>query len=608
MFYKKHLQKNKIDCNSQSTHSYYLYKSVWVSPEKEPFVHILPYWDFNIGDDIDIFTYSNLEDIELFFNGNSLGKQHIDLLHGDVLHGKWSVKYRKGTITAKAYDKNGKVVAEDVISSFSEANSIEAVVDKNELLADGRDLIFIEISVNDEMGIPVANARNRIKVTVNGPARLVGLDNGDSTDYDSYKSDNRRLFSGKLLAIIQSTLDVGTITVSLESEGLSEKILVLESVECDDCNGISANENYYPYFELQPNVNEKYTRKIELRADKFQLDEESPTVLINAHIYPENSDFKDITWKCVLDNGVEVGLTEIKPILDGAVISAKGDGKYRIRAMCSNGKDHPEVISDLVFENTGFGNALTDPYSFVSASLYNFSNQPLNIVEHAAISGIKDRTVIGFNNIDFGSFGTDEIVLHCGHCGGNEPIPVELWSGNADEDGELIDILLFENNGLWDNFGPQKFILSKKLKGVSSVSFVASQHIIIGGFEFIKKNKAYEILTPVDNDSIYGDEYSIEGDIITGIGNNVVINFNDMEFSDGATKITVCGKTPNSTNTIQLRYNDDNGIQQTQLLEFPNSSEYTEISFDLSEISGVRDISFVFLPGSNFDFRWFKFE
>ncbi len=588
--------------------SYYLYKSVWVDAEKDPFIHILPYWDFNIGDDIEVFTYSNLEDVELFFNGNSLGKQHIDLLHGDVLHGIWNVKYKKGTLTAKAYDKTGKVVAEDVVSSFSEPTSIEAVADKNELLADGKDLIFIEISANDEMGIPVANARNRIKVTVNGPARLVGLDNGDSTDYDSYKSNNRRLFSGKLLAIVQSTFDVGTITVSCESDGLGEKMLVLESVECENNSTISICEGYYPYFKTEPCKNDKYTRKIELRADRSVLDEENPTVLINAHIYPDNSDFKDIEWKCVLDNGVEVGHSDIKPILDGAVISAKGDGKYRIRAVCNNGTNHAEIISDLVFENVGFGSTLTDPYAFVSASLYNFSNQPLNIVENAAISGIKDRTVIGFNNIDFGSFGSDEIILHCGHCGGSEPIPVELWLGDADNGGRIIETLLFENNGLWDNFAPQKFTLPEKIKGITSLSFVANQHIIIGGFEFTKKNKAYECLSPTDNDGIYGDDYSIEDDAVIGIGNNVVINFDSMDFFEGTTKITVCGKTSNNTNTIQLRYNDDNDVQQTQLIEFPNSNDYTEVSFDLEIISGTKNISFVFLPGSNFDFKWFKFE
>ncbi len=588
--------------------SYYLYKAVWTDGKTEPFVHILPYWDFNIGEEIDVFVYSNVEDIELFFNEMSLGKQHISLKTGDVLHGEWKLKYKRGTITARAYDEEGRIVAEDMVCSFTDPTAIEAVPDKMELLSDGRDLVFIEISVKDEMGIPVANARNRVKVTVNGPARLVGLDNGDSTDYDSYKSDNRRLFSGKLLAIVQSTFDVGTVTVTVEGDGLSEKMLVLETVEWEHLEGVSVSENYCPYMEQYEDKHEIVTRKIELRAGKSTLDPDNPTVLVNARILPENSDYKKIEWKCVLENGVEMGLSDIKPILDGAVISAKGDGKYKIRALCKNGGDIPAVVSELTFENEGFGDALISPYTFISASLYSFSNYPLNVIERGAVSGIYQRTVIGFDNIDFGSFGSDKIMLHCGHSGSDEPIPVELWIGDPDKDGELIQILEFDKNGLWDRFAPQEFVLPKRLKGIVSLSLVASTQIIVGGFEFEKQNKAFEQLTPVENDSLYGDEYEVEGSSLIGIGNNVLINYSGMDFGEGASKITVCGRTANDVNTIQLRYNDDEGIQQTQLLNFPCTDEYKEISFELIPISGMRDISFVFLPGSKFDFRWFRFE
>lgn len=588
--------------------SYYLYKAVWTDGNTDPFVHILPYWDFNIGEEISVFTYSNLEDVELFFNGSSLGKHHISLENDDVLHSEWKIKYRKGTLTAYAYDKSGKIAAEETIFSFGEATSIEAVPNKMEMQADGRDLIFVEISVSDDMNIPVANARNRIKVTVNGPARLVGLDNGDSTDYDSYKSDNRRLFSGKLLAIVQSTLETGTITVTFESEGLSEKTLVFEALECEKIIGVSSFTPYYPYFESEPYRRDIPTRKIELRADKTVLDENNPTVLINAKIYPENSDYKDIEWRCVLNNGIEIGLSDIKPILDGAVITARGDGQYRIRAMCKNGGDVPSVCSELYFENTGFGTALTNPYAFNSASLYNFSNYALNVIERGAVSGITSRTVIGFNNVDFGSYGTDILVLHCGHCGGDGPIPIEMWIGDPDNGGTFVQKFDFDYNGQWDRFKPQEFKLSNRIKGINSIAFVVDTHIIFGGFEFTKKNKAFEQLMPVDNDGLYGDEYTLDGTSIIGIGNNVLINFSEMNFENGTEKITVCGRTPNEVNTIQIRYNDDNGIQQTQLIEFPNTPDYEEITFDLTLIDGIKDISFVFLPGSNFDFKWFKFE
>ena len=70
------------------------------------------------------------------------------------------------------------------------------------MLDGGRFLINVEIIMKDEDGNIVENANNRVKVNVSGAGRLIGLDNGDSTDYDKYKGLSRRLFSGKLMAII----------------------------------------------------------------------------------------------------------------------------------------------------------------------------------------------------------------------------------------------------------------------------------------------------------------------------------------------------------------------------------------------------------------------
>ena len=43
-------------------------------------------------------------------------------------------------------------------------------------------MIFVEISAEDGDGYPVENASDYVRVTVEGAGRLVGLDNGDSTD------------------------------------------------------------------------------------------------------------------------------------------------------------------------------------------------------------------------------------------------------------------------------------------------------------------------------------------------------------------------------------------------------------------------------------------
>lgn len=149
--------------------------------------------------------------------------------------------------------------------------------------------------------------------------------------------------------------------------------------------------------------------------------------------------------------------------------------------------------------------------------------------------------------------------------------------------------------------------MPEKLKGITDIAFVLSKGGAFGGFEFIKLNKALQKLHAGDNDEMYGDEFEVVGERVEKIGNNVILKFNDMDFSDGVTKITVCGKTPHENDTMQIRY-DENGVQKTQLVEFKHADDYTVREFALDEIKGVKDISFVFLPGAEFGFDWFKFE
>ena len=165
---------------------------------------------------------------------------------------------------------------------------------------------------------------------------------------------------------------------------------------------------------------------------------------------------------------------------------------------------------------------------------------------------------------------------------------------------------MFPHNNGWDYARPYDFKLPSKLKGIHTLSFRIADKCIFGGFEFTAEEKAFAELSPADNDALYGDDYAVNGGSIEKIGNNVVIGFNDMDFGAGTEKIVICGRTPNEVNTIQLRYTE-NGTSKTQLLEFACADEYTCREFALETISGMTDLSFVFLPGSNFDFRSFRF-
>jgi glycoside hydrolase family 2 sugar binding protein len=583
---------------------YYFYQSVWVSPEQKKVLHIVPsYWDFIPGQEIDVLIYSNARDVELFLNGKSIGSHVMELETSQDMRAHFKVPFEPGVLRVVGHFADGSECSE-VLHTPSDPAAVVMTSDKETLLADGRDIAFVEISTVDVNGIPVGNARNLIRVEVSGAGRLVGLDNGDSTDYDSYKGDNRRLFSGKLLAMIESTLEPGEITVRAYSEGLENAELRLVSENCGEVSGVSVvTENKFPA------VCRAYTGEVPARlllpeVDVNSLDPERRSAEIRAKLLPENCTYDDISWSVVRRNGVESNLAQVEGSGHSAVVTAKGDGEFFVRAMVHNGAEHPQVIADIPFTAEGLGAAVRDAYSFISASTLDSSNVPTNIIEDGALSNFDGRTVMTYSDIDFGKTGSQIISLSVGTC---FDMPVEVWEGTPD-DGKLICRVDFGNNGHWCGIAGQDFALAERLTGVRTISVVIDSRVIFGGFSFVPIERAYDTNWVGEADSVYGDDYRIDGRRVADIGNNVIINYEGLDFGEGGSEaLIISGETGNPMNQIQLRYTPAGGAQKTVLLEFQKDGG-REQRFDIPKLSGVNDVSFVFMPGSRFDFDWFRFE
>ena len=583
---------------------YYFYQSVWLSPEQKKVLHIVPsYWDFIPGQEIDVLIYSNARDVELFLNGKSVGTHVMELETSQDMRAHFKVPFEPGVLRVVGHFADGSECSE-VLHTPSDPAAVVMTSDKETLLADGRDIAFVEISTVDVNGIPVGNARNLIRVEVSGAGRLVGLDNGDSTDYDSYKGDNRRLFSGKLLAMIESTLEPGEITVRAYSEGLENAELRLVSENCGEVSGVSVvTENKFPA------VCRAYTGEVPARlllpeVDVNSFDPERRSAEIRAKLLPENCTYDDISWSVVRRNGVESSLAQVEGSGRSAVVTAKGDGEFFVRAMVHNGAEHPQVIADIPFTAEGLGAAVRDAYSFISASTLDSSNVPTNIIEDGALSNFDGRTVMTYSDIDFGKTGSQIISLSVGTC---FDMPVEVWEGTPD-DGKLICRVDFGNNGHWCGFAGQDFALAERLTGVRTISVVIDSRVIFGGFSFVPIERAYDTNWVGEADSVYGDDYRIDGRRVADIGNNVIINYEGLDFGEGGSEaLIISGETGNPMNQIQLRYTPAGGAQKTVLLEFQQDGG-REQRFDIPKLSGVNDVSFVFMPGSRFDFDWFRFE
>lgn len=583
---------------------YYFYQSVWISPEQKKVLHIVPsYWDFIPGQEIDVLIYSNARDVELFLNGKSIGSHVMELETSQDMRAHFKVPFEPGVLRVVGHFADGSECSE-VLHTPADPAAVVLTSDKETLLADGRDIAFVEISTVDVNGIPVGNARNRIRVEVSGAGRLVGLDNGDSTDYDSYKGDNRRLFSGKLLAMVESTLEPGEITVRAYSEGLETAELRLCSEGCGEVRGVSVvTGNGFPA------VCPAYTAEVPARlllpeVDVNSLDPERRSAEIRAKLLPENCTYDDISWSVVRRNGVESSLAQVEGSGRSAVVTAKGDGEFFVRAMVHNGAEHPQVIADIPFTAEGLGAAVRDAYSFISASTLDSSNVPTNIIEDGALSNFDGRTVMTYSDIDFGKTGSQIISLSVGTC---FDMPVEVWEGTPD-DGKLICRVDFGNNGHWCGFAGQNFALAERLTGVRTISVVIDSRVIFGGFSFVPIERAYDTNWVGEADSVYGDDYRIDGRRVADIGNNVIINYEGLDFGEGGSEaLIISGETGNPMNQIQLRYTPAGGAQKTVLLEFQQDGG-REQRFDIPKLSGLNDVSFVFMPGSRFDFDWFRFE
>ncbi len=604
-YHSKNSFFGQIDTAGFPKDSFYIFKAAWTDYKKDPFIHIFPYWDFSPGQIIDVRTVTNAPSMELFFNGKSLGRKNISMKNDMNLTSDFSIPYEKGILKALAYDENGAIIAQCTRSSFSDPASIALSADKTVLKANGLDLAFVEISVNDKDGNPVDNALNRMFIHVKGEGRLLGLDNGDSTNFDSYKGNTMRLFSGKLLAVIASTETEGTICVTVESEELPCRTLEIQSQKTARIPGISCTERN----SVTPFFSDKPVRKIELLSSISKLTPSHSGIEVKALLYPPDAQYTDLEWRCANDAGIDTVIASVVKTEKGATVIAHGDGKFNLRCGSRNGKKELSPIGMKEFYLEGFGSASMNPYSYITGGLYTLSTGDIGTGNERGFASSRDGiSSAGFERLDFGSFGSSEITMDI-FCLDSDPFEFEIWEGNIEKaDAVFIAKLLYHKKSIWNVYQSEMYTLPVRLRGVKTLSFVFNRKAHIRGFSFTKQHKEYEVISASSYDTISGDAFTVGKEEICGIGNNVSITFDDFDFGGRQPeKIRICGKTKREKNTIQIRFTSKDGSEILHMAEFMRTENYNEQDFTLPQILGTYSVSFIFLPGSSFDFKSFKF-
>lgn len=597
----------QVDTAGFKKDNFYIYQAEWTDYRQNPMVHIFPHWDFNEGQMIDVRVTSNAPQVELFFNGESQGRFDIDHARGKELLGHWMIPYSKGRLDAVAYDENGNIIARDTQESFGDAESILLKPNKTTALADGQDLVFVEINMLDKDGKEVRNANNRVTVNVRGVGRLVGLDNGDSTDYDSYKGVSRRLFMGKLLAIVATNCQKGDIIIEVGSKGMNTSSVTVQAVEAEVPEGISALTSNAAWAV----TDEIPVRKIELvSSGGTSFTKGNEETKLKAVLYPADCTYKELEWIVTTDSGVESHLADISAGADGeAALSVKGDGHFNVKCFTRNGGEKVSVVSQLGFDAGGLGEAFVNPYSGVAAALYNLSCGEMgNAVDHGISTPKNTDAYIGYSNVDFGSFGSDEIEIGI-FTFEERDYRIQIWSGiPGGKDSELLADGIYNKPVIWDVYQNESFKLKHRVRGVHTICIRTDDFINIKDFRFISPSKGLERISAAMHDKIYGDEYEVCEDSVNGIGNNVSIDFDGMDFGDGVSKLVIKGNSYIEVNTLNVIFTDAKGGQTRQMIGFERTDGPEEKSFDIEKVSGLNKVTFVFLPGSRFDFEWFRFE
>ena len=236
-----------VDTAGIPKNDYYLYQSQWVSAEKKPMVHLLPHWNWenptlkeNVADadgNIPVRAYSNAASVELFLNGNTLGKKtftkkqtsdgrtYQEGAKPNELYLEWKVAFEAGTLEAVARDEAGNIIARDKIVTAGEPAGVRLVKEENAIAADGKDLTYIYYEIVDSKGNVVPTANNLVRFQLHGQGQIVGVDNGEQASRERYKEQAdgswiRKAFNGKGVVIVKSTEQAGKFTLTAHSDFL----------------------------------------------------------------------------------------------------------------------------------------------------------------------------------------------------------------------------------------------------------------------------------------------------------------------------------------------------------------------------------------------------
>ena len=214
-------------CGFPKDEAYYL-KSWWTD---EPVLHIFPHWNLqgHEGEEVEVWAYSNCDEVELTVNGKKLGRQPMPR-NG---HLKWKAVYQPGRVEATGY-KNGRRILTETVETTKAAAKVVVKADRQQIVADGQDVAVVNIEICDQKGRFVPNACPELTFSLEGDASIIGCGNGDPSYLGSDHPDKQPChtfsipaFNGRAQVLIQSGQQPSAVTLKCTAEGLKYGLLTI---------------------------------------------------------------------------------------------------------------------------------------------------------------------------------------------------------------------------------------------------------------------------------------------------------------------------------------------------------------------------------------------
>ncbi|MBQ1974065.1 MAG: DUF4982 domain-containing protein, partial [Paraprevotella sp.] len=187
-------------------------------------------WPGHEGKPIEVEIYSRSPKVRLYLNGEFVGEKSTT--RKEEYKAVFKIPYQPGSLRAEAVDENGNIIAElnngrNELMTAGEPYAIRAYTDRTKLKADGQDLAFILIEVLDKQGVVCPNASNELTFSVKGRGKLIAAGNADIKELDTTVDNKHKVWKGRALAVVRSSMKSGKTTLTVSSPNLRSATVVL---------------------------------------------------------------------------------------------------------------------------------------------------------------------------------------------------------------------------------------------------------------------------------------------------------------------------------------------------------------------------------------------